>query len=262
VKADILRKLAKESRMAGCDRLANKALIALAKETGLATPQSDLSYSYIMRKLRKGDPEKLHKFMAAFKAAFDKAFIEEIEDPDNAALMEAMQVMQDKNDVKDKIPGGLADKKEPDDLDPKQLEKGIKVEMEHTDDKSIAREIATDHLTEDPKYYDKLEKIEGIKVRMVKLAESMATIDNPTAAGRGIAAIIRFLTRRIEPNKRLYSLLNLKRKIYELDEYQIASKKSPNTASLGQSITFIKTVLNGRPPYYVRQVINEVVKYI
>jgi hypothetical protein len=32
--------------------------------------------------------------------------------------------------------------------------------MEHTNDRAVAREIAVDHLTEDPKYYDKLEKIE------------------------------------------------------------------------------------------------------
>lgn len=43
----------------------------------------------------------------------------------------------------------------------KQLDKGIKVEMEHTKDKSKAKEIAMDHLWEHPNYYDKLEKIES-----------------------------------------------------------------------------------------------------
>ena len=43
----------------------------------------------------------------------------------------------------------------------KQLVKGIKVEMEHTKDKSKAREIAMDHLWEHPNYYDKLKKIES-----------------------------------------------------------------------------------------------------
>ena len=42
----------------------------------------------------------------------------------------------------------------------KQLDKGIKVELEHTKDKSVAREIALDHLAEDPKYYDKLAKVD------------------------------------------------------------------------------------------------------
>lgn len=42
-----------------------------------------------------------------------------------------------------------------------QLDKGIKVEMEHTKSKVKAREIAMDHLFEDPKYYQKLKKIES-----------------------------------------------------------------------------------------------------
>jgi hypothetical protein len=40
----------------------------------------------------------------------------------------------------------------------KQLEMGMKVETEHTDDKDKAKEIALDHLWEDPKYYTKLKK--------------------------------------------------------------------------------------------------------
>ena len=32
--------------------------------------------------------------------------------------------------------------------------------MEHTDDKDKAAEIAKDHLTEDPKYYTRLAKME------------------------------------------------------------------------------------------------------
>lgn len=61
----------------------------------------------------------------------------------------------------DRMPGGLGDQKDDSDFDKGQLDKGQKVEMEHTDDPEIAREIARDHLTENPKYYDELEKIEG-----------------------------------------------------------------------------------------------------
>ena len=42
----------------------------------------------------------------------------------------------------------------------KELEMGIKVEMEHTNSKKIAKEIAMDHLYEDPSYYTNLKKIE------------------------------------------------------------------------------------------------------
>ncbi len=62
----------------------------------------------------------------------------------------------------DQIPGGIGDAMNPDDFDQDALRKGIQVEMEHTNDESVAREIAMDHLTEDPAYYDKLEKV-GLK---------------------------------------------------------------------------------------------------
>lgn len=42
--------------------------------------------------------------------------------------------------------------------DKKALENGIKHEIEHTGDKALATKIAMDHLLEDPKYYEKLEK--------------------------------------------------------------------------------------------------------
>lgn len=61
---------------------------------------------------------------------------------------------------KDKISGGKADKKSPKDFNSAALAQGTKIEMEHTKDKKLAQEIAMDHLTEDPKYYDKLEQVE------------------------------------------------------------------------------------------------------
>lgn len=41
------------------------------------------------------------------------------------------------------------------------VEKGIKVEMEHTTDREVAKKIALDHLKEDPHYYEKLDAVEG-----------------------------------------------------------------------------------------------------
>lgn len=66
--------------------------------------------------------------------------------------------------------GGLADKMSVTDIARKhdvsvdsikaQLQIGTEVEMEHTDDRRKAREIAMDHLVEDPKYYSKLKQVE------------------------------------------------------------------------------------------------------
>jgi len=61
---------------------------------------------------------------------------------------------------KDRLKGGLADTADYRQFDPAQLKKGIKVEMEHTTNRAIAREIAADHLMEHPRYYDHLEQME------------------------------------------------------------------------------------------------------
>ena len=41
-----------------------------------------------------------------------------------------------------------------------QITKGTKVELEHTSDKNVAKEIAMDHIKEMPDYYTKLQKME------------------------------------------------------------------------------------------------------
>ena len=43
-----------------------------------------------------------------------------------------------------------------------QLNAGIKVEMEHTDDEAVAKQIAYDHLKEDPRYYIFLKEMEKL----------------------------------------------------------------------------------------------------
>ncbi len=60
----------------------------------------------------------------------------------------------------DKIKGGEADKKSESDFDAAEIKLGIKIEMEHTDDPALAKEIAMDHLTELPDYYSRLKKME------------------------------------------------------------------------------------------------------
>ena len=44
-------------------------------------------------------------------------------------------------------------------FDLEALEKGTAVELEHTNDKEIAKKIAKDHLTEDKAYYEKLARL-------------------------------------------------------------------------------------------------------
>jgi len=88
----------------------------------------------------------------------------------SAAKKQLRAIEMSKHMGEDKVPGGLADKMSLSDIAKKhgvsnqqikdQLKMGIKVELEHTDDKSLAAEIAMDHLVEDPEYYTKLKKME------------------------------------------------------------------------------------------------------
>jgi translation elongation factor EF-Tu-like GTPase len=46
------------------------------------------------------------------------------------------------------------------DANPEELKQGIKIEMEHTKNKAVAKRIALDHLAELPDYYTRLTKME------------------------------------------------------------------------------------------------------
>ena len=101
-----------------------------------------------------------------FKSNLDKAFSQI--SLNKSTLGDHMKYKQGFKE--EKLEGGVADSKSLEELAKKhkidvkmltkQFNKGIKVEMEHTDNKQMAKEIAMDHISEDPKYYDKLSKME------------------------------------------------------------------------------------------------------
>jgi hypothetical protein len=58
------------------------------------------------------------------------------------------------------VVGGLGDNRKSSEFNQRQLNAGIRVEMEHTKSRRIAREIAKDHLTEHKNYYTELRSAE------------------------------------------------------------------------------------------------------
>jgi hypothetical protein len=74
------------------------------------------------------------------------------------------------NVTEEKIKGGMADDITLEDIAKKfnvtvtslkkQLKMGVEVELEHTKNRSTAKDIAMDHLTEMPDYYTRLDKME------------------------------------------------------------------------------------------------------
>lgn len=58
------------------------------------------------------------------------------------------------------LEGGQADRMKPEDFDQEALDMGIRFELRHTEDPRIAAEIAMDHLSKHPSYYDALCEME------------------------------------------------------------------------------------------------------
>jgi len=94
----------------------------------------------------------------------------QIEEDSKILIKDELEVSNLLEELDDVIKGGKADTQTMEGLAKKhgvklsqlknQLEIGLKVEMEHTDDKEKAREIVMDHLFEFSDYYDRLMKME------------------------------------------------------------------------------------------------------
>jgi len=88
-----LAEICKDLRLLGDKELTDRALCAYAAMTDVESPRVDLSYSYVMRRLRKGDKERQLTFQRAFKEAFDQALYADIEEPADVALMVALKAI-------------------------------------------------------------------------------------------------------------------------------------------------------------------------
>lgn len=77
------------------------------------------------------------------------------------AAQRVMRMRTEKGDgvPVEKLHFGIADNLPDDAFDADELARGTLHEMEHTDDPDVAKEIAKDHLAEDPDYYKKLEAV-------------------------------------------------------------------------------------------------------
>ena len=62
---------------------------------------------------------------------------------------------------KEVLVGGLGDKKPDSSFSSKSIQQGVSVEKEHSKNPKVRKEIAKDHLTEEPAYYDKLKQMEN-----------------------------------------------------------------------------------------------------
>ncbi len=92
--------------------------------------------------------------------------------------------------------------------------------------------------------------------RFLKMAQTIiASNRNPQEVGASLAQIIKILMEKL-PHDKQGALANMRSKVSKLNPTEIALSTMPETAAYGQSITLIKTLLNGYSPEYIKQVIS------
>ncbi len=127
----------------------------------------------------------------------------------------------------------------------KQLDMGMEVEMEHTDDKEKAKEIALDHLWEDPKYYSKLSKIEEGKnshehdddmvIGVAEILKQIEDIKNRKKVFKNMKD--KFHKENVEFNEKEFSRMSgLKSGKKDIDETDASSSDSFVRPAFGKTI--------------------------
>lgn len=100
------------------------------------------------------------------------------------------------------------------------------------------------------------------EVKEIIKSATALDLGNSEYAGHYLANLVKFLLQRISEKNRPKSLNNMKKKIYYLNEYDLAKKDLPRGSALGQSITLLKHILFGHPPHYIRSVLNSIVRHL
>jgi hypothetical protein len=156
------------------------------------------------------------------------------------------------------IKGGKADKMSVGDIAKKfnvsvekikaQIKKGIEIEKEHTNDKEKATEIAMDHVTEFPDYYDRIEKMEKDAKKKWDVNETKTFIKNLLKEGLSRKEVIDFV---LEFN--FFLSLNLAK-------VQQEAKDSNSLNELNVMMQNIrKPLINGKNIFELAKEINSIV---
>jgi hypothetical protein len=83
---------------------------------------------------------------------------------------------------------------------------------------------------------------------------------DPVYIANQLTSIIRIMLSRISNKSRPKSFLNIKNKLKYFNTMEISRKKNPGGAAIGVSLGLVKNVLNGKDPYFINVVIQELIK--
>jgi len=98
--------------------------------------------------------------------------------------------------------------------------------------------------------------------RFVKLAQVAVGIsNNPNEVGKTVADIVKVILARV-PHDRIATYNTMRNKIMNINVAEISGTQLPDTATYGQAITLIKTLLSGYNPEFVKQVLTSAANYL
>ncbi len=80
---------------------------------------------------------------------------------------------------------------------------------------------------------------------------------DPKYVAKEIRHIIGIMIMKMPMDRREPSFKNIKGRLDDFNIAEIGAKKSPGGASIGVSIGLIKNILNGRDPFFIRLVLDE-----
>jgi hypothetical protein len=128
----------------------------------------------------------------------------------------AMKSLNEAAKKTNKVKGGKGDKLSPDQVNYHEFTKGWKHELEHTDDIDVAKEIALDHLAEDPNYYTRLDMVEyqakkeKKKEKPQEPKDSLKDKDNQMVSPKGIEKFKKNVGNKKEKAKKITGVKTMK----------------------------------------------------
>lgn len=231
-----------------------------------ASKNEEQSYSSTMRKLRKSHDEKdVKKFQEEYKKLFDAAMIAGMED-DDAILDEALKCISYSNNNTFEARASTVYRKCPCGETAFDYVGGTTTGEPWTKEKNggtkcyACRNCRRRIMVRKRDLNTHKLGISNQEDQFIKRIASAIDLGDPAFSGKYLADLIRFLLRRISAPNRQKAIESLKKKIYYINEFDIAAKKTPPSSSMGQSITLIKTILLEHPPQYIRNVLNSIVR--
>jgi hypothetical protein len=87
--------------------------------------------------------------------------------------------------------------------------------------------------------------------------QSQIQEQNPKYVADEIKNIIKIMVSRMSPEAQQRAFPNIKNRLKDFNTIEISNKKNPGGASIGASLSLIKNILNGRDPYFVYLVVEE-----